>query len=109
MYWSSMDLISGYWQVTLHEEDKEKTAFSVSSGLYKFNVMPFGLTNVLALFQCNMEALLGGLVWLCCLMYIDNIIIYSQSFEEHLAHLQAVFDCLWQGWMYLKPSKCIFF
>lgn len=109
MYRSSMDLISGYWQVALHKEDKEKTTFSVGSGLYKFNVMPFGLTNVLASFQWNMEALLGGLTWSCCLIYIDNIIIYSQTFKEHLTHLQAIFNHLQQGWMYLKSSKCIFF
>ncbi|ELR14557.1 reverse transcriptase [Acanthamoeba castellanii str. Neff] len=109
IYRSSMDLILGYWQVALHKEDKEKTAFSMGSGLYKFNVMPFGLTNTLALFQRNMEALLSGLTWLCCLIYIDNIIIYSQTFEEHLVHLQSIFNHLWQGWMYLKLSKCVFF
>ncbi|ELR21882.1 pol polyprotein [Acanthamoeba castellanii str. Neff] len=58
-------------------------AFSVSSRLYKFNVMPFGLTNTPALFQWNMEALLRGLTWSCCLMYIDNIVIYSQSWPTY--------------------------
>lgn len=66
------------------------------------------MTNVPALFQWNMEALLGGLTWYC-FVSIYNIIVNSQSFKEHLSQLQAIFDCLQQGWMYLKPSKYIFF
>jgi hypothetical protein len=108
VYRSSMDLIAGYWQIALKEEDKEKTAFSVGNGLYEFNVVPFGLTNAPSSFQRNMEALLAGLTWVCCLVYMDDIIVYSRSFEEHLQHLQAVFDRLRQGRMFLKPSKCAF-
>jgi hypothetical protein len=92
VYWSGLDLVAGYWQIPLCECDKEKTAFSVSNGLMEFNVLPFGLLNALGSFQCNMEALLKGLTWECCLVYLDDIIIFSKTFNNHLCDLQFVFD-----------------
>ena len=87
IYFTTLDLASGYWQVELQEADKEKTAFSTPNGHYEFNVMPFGLTNAPATFQRLMECTLAGLTMEECLIYIDDIIVFSASFRQHLAHL----------------------
>ena len=82
---TTLDLASGFWQVEVQEEDKEKTAFSTSKGHYEFNKMPFGLTNAPATFQRLMECVLAGITDNECLIYIDDIIIlFSQSFKVHL-------------------------
>jgi hypothetical protein len=108
-YRSSMDLMTGYWQVPVKESDREKTAFATPDGLFEFNVLPMGLSNAPGTFQRNMEQLLQGLVWTCCLVYIDDIIVFSRTFDDHLRDLAHVFDRLRQGNMYLKPAKCAFF
>ena len=105
-YFSTLDLASGYWQIQLSDEAKEKSAFSTSSGLYQFTVMPFGLTNAPATFQRLMERVLAGLQWHTCLVYIDDIIIFSETIEEHLKQMQEIFDRLKQAKLKLKPKKC---
>ncbi len=105
---STLDLASGYWQVELQESDKEKTAFSTPHGLYKFNVMPFGLTNAPATFQRLMECILAGLTVEECLIYIDDIIVFSATFEQHLERLRRVLERLQASGMKLKLSKCHF-
>ena len=105
-YFSTLDLASGYWQIQLTDEAKEKSAFSTNSGLYQFTVMPFGLTNAPATFQRLMERVLAGLQWHTCLVYIDDIIIFSETIEEHLKQIQSIFDRLKQAKLKLKPKKC---
>ena len=105
---TTLDLASGYWQVEVEHQDKEKTAFSTSRGHYEFNVMPFGLTNAPATFQCLMECTLAGLSGEQCLIYLDDIIIFSTTFEEHLQHLASVFDRLRSAGLKLKAKKCSF-
>ena len=84
-YFSSLDLKAGYWQVEVTEIDKPKTAFIAGPlGFYEFNVLPFGLSNSPATFQRLMQASLGKLHLNQCLLYLDDIIIYSETFEEHL-------------------------
>ena len=109
-YFTKLDLKSGYWQVELKEEDKSKTAFQVGPlGFYECNRMPFGLCNAPATFQRLMERCMGELNLRDCLIYLDDIIIFSSTFEEHLERLQAVFSRLELHNLKLKATKCEFF
>ena len=105
---TTLDLTSGYWQVEVKEEDKEKTAFSIPQGHFEFNKMPFGLTNAPATFQRLMECILAGLVGEECLIYIDDIVILSRTFLEHLQRLRNVFQRLRDASLKLKTPKCKF-
>lgn len=109
-FFSKLDLRSGYWQVELKEEDKPKTAFQVGTlGFFEFNRMPFGLCNAPATFQRLMERCMGHMNLRDCLIYLDDIVIFSSNFEEHLEKLEAVFQRLHQNNLKLKGSKCEFF
>ena len=105
---TTLDLASGYWQVEVKEEDKEKTAFSTPQGHFEFNKMPFGLTNAPATFQRLMECILAGLTGDECLIYIDDIVVFSRTFLEHLQRLRRVFQRLRDASLRLKPPKCKF-
>ena len=103
---SKLDLRSGYWQVEMKEEDKYKTAFSVGNlGFYECNRMAVGLTNAPATFQRLMERTMGELNLSECLIFLDDILIFSEKFEDHLERLEAVFSRLKQHGLKLKPSK----
>ena len=107
---SSMDLASGYWQVGLTEDAKEKTSFyGVGGGLWKFNVMPFGLCNAPATFERLMERVLGSLQWQICLCYIDDVLCYSPHVSQHLVDLEKIFMRIADSGLTLKPKKCHFF
>ena len=109
-YFTSLDLKAGYWQVELAEEDKEKTAFTAGPlGFYEFNVLPFGLVNAPATFQRVIQLAMGDLHLTKCLLYLDDIIVYSRTFEEHLDRLCSVFQRLRSAGLKLKPSKCFLF
>lgn len=108
-WFSTLDLKSGYWQVGIRQEDKEKTAFSTGDGLYQFTVMPFGLCNAPATFERLMEMVLRGLTWRTCLVYLDDILVMGKSFEEHLANLQEVFNRIRNAHLMLNPKKCSLF
>ena len=105
-WFSTLDLVSGYWQVEVDPNDRPKTAFCTTEGLFQFKVMPFGLCNAPATFQRLMDLVLAGLQWSHCLVYLDNVIVIGRSFTEHLQNLQAVFKRLRQAGLKLKPSKC---
>ena len=90
-YLTTLDLAAGYWQVEVKEEDKEKTAFSTPKGHFEFNKLPFGLTNAPATFQLFMECVLADLTDEQCLIYIDDIIEFSHTFEDNLQRLTNVF------------------
>ena len=88
-WFSTLDLKSVYWQMPIMERDKAKTAFRTSSGqLYEFNQVRFGLCKALATFSRLMDRVLSGLHWETCLFYLDNIIVFSSTWEEHLARLR---------------------
>ena len=92
----------------MHPESREKTAFSTRSGLYEFLVLPFGLTNAPPTFQRTMDIVLSGLNWDICLVYMDDIIILSKTFEEHLVYLETIFNRLKSYNLHVKLSKCKF-
>jgi transposase InsO family protein len=108
MYFSTMDLLSGFWQVPVRESDKAKTAFCTTSGLYEWNVMPMGLINSPATFQRLMDRVLGKLRYTFALVYLDDIMVHSETWEEHLEHLTAVFECLKAAGLTVKLKKCHF-
>lgn len=103
---STLDLKSGYWQIPVAENYKAKTAFTCHLGLFEFNRMPFGLTNAPAVFQRTITKVLAGLVGRICMVYIDDIIVYSSSEAEHAKHLGQVLERLKQAGLQLKPNKC---
>ncbi|KAL0860680.1 hypothetical protein ABMA27_010024 [Loxostege sticticalis] len=92
MYFTTLDLASGYHQLEVREEDRPKTAFSTPFGHYEFNRMPFGLKTAPATFQRAMDNVLRGLQGIHCLIYLDDVIIFSKSLPEHIQKLRAVFD-----------------
>jgi len=108
-WFTTLDLKSGYWQVKIRSEDKEKTAFSIGKGLWQFTVMPFGLCNAPATFERLMEKILNQLLFKICLVYLDDVIIYSDNFEEMLSRLERVFARLRSANLKLNPKKCSFF
>ena len=106
-WFSSLDIKSAYWQVEVEEADKEKTAFTVGPlGFYECNWMPFGLSNAPATFQRLMESCLGDMNMQSCLIYLDDIVVFSQNFEEHVERLEKVFQRLIDAGLKLSPAKC---
>ncbi|CAF3259695.1 unnamed protein product [Rotaria socialis] len=92
----------------MDKDARQKTAFVTHKGLFEFNVMPFGLTNAPATFQRLMDIVLAGLKWQCCLVYIDDVVIFSPTFEQHMTDLERVFQALQSANLTLKASKCQF-
>ena len=106
---TSLDLKSGYWQVELDKDRIPYTAFTVGPlGFYECLCMPFRLTNAPATFQRLMENCLGDLHLNWCIIYLDDIIVYSETPEEHIERLEGVFKKLSKAGLKLKPSKCEF-
>ena len=109
VYFSSLDLAAGYWQIPMADRDKYKTAFITEDGLFEFNVLPFGLNNAPATFQRLMDAVLAGIKWKSLLVYLDDIIVFSSSFDKHLRDLSETFTRIRDANLRLKPSKCKLF
>ena len=107
-FWTTLDAASAYWSMPVAEEDKEKTAFSVPRGKFEFNVTPFGLCNAGASYQRMMDITLSGLPSDRVLAYMDDIVIFSGNFQEHLQNLEQVFQRLQSSGISLKLSKCVF-
>ena len=108
-YFSTLDLTSGYNQVPVAKEDISKTAFVTKYGLFECPYMPFGLTNAPATFQRVMELALQGLQWTTCLIYIDDVIVFSKDADEHLSRLRAVLKRIQSANLKLKTDKCHLF
>jgi transposase InsO family protein len=105
-FFSTLDLASGYWQVPVREEDKHKTAFITHEGLWEWNVLPFGLMAAPYTFMRLMDATLAGINYVFALCYIDDILVFSPTFEKHLSDLAEVFDRLIRAGLSLRASKC---
>ena len=104
---STLDLMKGYWQVPVAHEDQEKTAFVTPFGLYQFKRMPFCLQGAPATFQRMMDQLLNGLHEFTS-AYLDDLVVFSQTWEENLQHLEAVFVRLEEAGLTARPKKCQF-
>ena len=107
-WFSCLDLASGYWQMPVAAKDRPKTAFSIHRGQCQWKLIPFGLTNGPASFTRLMNLALDGLTWTYCLVYLDDIIVWSATFDEHLHRLRQVFDRIRKAGQKLKPAKCQF-
>ena len=109
-HFSCMDLKSGFWQVKMDEESRQYTALMVGSmGVYEFLRMPYGLCYTPATFQRLMQNCLGELNFTYALIYLDDMIVYSKTEDEHLVCLRAVLERFMENGLKLKPSKCNFF
>src|SRR4051812_4813706 len=106
---TTLDLATGYWQIKMNPNDREKTAFITDEGIYEFNVMPFGLTNAPATFQRMMNRVFMKINGDFIVVYLDDLNIYSRNFNEHLIHLREVFERLRNVGLKLKRKKCFFF
>ena len=109
-HFSCLDLKTRFWQIRIDRASRQYTAFTVGNlGFFECNRMPFGLCNVPATFQWLMQNCMGELNFTYCLIYLDDLIIFWWTAEEHLHHLCVVFDCLREYNLKLKPSKCNLF
>lgn len=107
-FFSKLDLQSGYHQILMHPEDVEKIAFHNHEGHYEFLVMPFGLTNASAIFHNLMNDIFKPYLQKFILVFFDEILVYSQSWEDHLSHLHTTFELLKHHYLFVKKQKCAF-
>lgn len=106
---TTLDLQAGYWQIKVAQGDRDKTAFLTKRGLYRFTRMPFGLTNAPATFQRLMNGVLRGLTWMTCLVYLDDIVVFTKgSVERHVVEVANVLERLASAGLSLKLKKCSF-
>lgn len=107
--YSKVDMTSGYYQIGVKKEDRKKTAIVTDFGLFEYTVMPFGLTNAPATFQRLMNSILRDFLGKFVVVYLDDILIFSNSEEEHKEHLKLVMEALRKAKMILSPKKCELF
>ena len=100
--------MSGYWQIHIRDSNIPKTAFNTRNGKYEFLVMPFGLTNAPTTFQTFVNNLFREFLNKFIIIYLDDIVIYSNTYEEHIQHLRQVLEILRQNQLYANPRKCVF-
>ncbi|GMF55251.1 unnamed protein product [Phytophthora fragariaefolia] len=105
--YTSLDLYAGYWQVPVADKDRDKTGFVARRGSFWFIRMPFGLANAPGTFQRMMNAVLRGLAWRSCLVYLDDVIVFSKGdVAQHVVELAMVLERLNEAGLSLKASKC---
>lgn len=107
-YFTTLDLAKGFYQIEVHEEDKWKTAFSTADGHYEFNRMPFGLKNAPSTFQRLMNNTLKEYINKICVVYMDDILIFSTSFDEHINSINKIFKTLRKANLKVQIDKCDF-
>ena len=107
-WFSCLDLKSGYYQIEMEEADKQKTAFWCPLGFYEFNRMPQGICNAPATFQRLMEKCIGDMAFTDVLVYLDDLLVFSRTLEEHEQKLDRVLSRLEEYGLKLNPEKCQF-
>ena len=107
-FFTAMDLRSGYWQIPMDSASIEKTAFTTKFGLFEFVRMPFGLSSAVATFQRIMDDVFRDLLWEYVVVYLDDVIIYSENWEDHLVHIREVFRRLREANLKITAKKCDF-
>ena len=103
---STFDCNSGYWPIPVASEDRYKTTFTTHMGTFCHVRMPFGLRNAPATFQRALDIILSGLRWQTCLIYLDDVIVFSKDTKEQVAHVDQVLTLLRQAEVSLKLEKC---
>ena len=107
-FFSKIDLTDGFWHIPIKMTDRDKTGFMTSEGLYRWKMLPMGLTNSPSIFQRVMQTVLRKELNKFCMVYIDDIIIFSNTIEEHIEHVKAVLTALHKHKFFAKLSKCKF-
>ena len=107
-FFTTLDENSGYWQIEVFPEDRDKTTFTSHRGLYRFKRMPFGLKTAPATFQRAIDVILAKVRFQSALTYLDDIIVYSSSFAQHIRELDHVLSLLKSAGVSLKIPKCKF-
>ena len=107
-WFSTLDLASAYWQILMDSESSRKAAFTTHRGLFEPKRMPFGLRSAPATMQRLMMTLFGSMTWQTVLVYLDDIVIFSNTVEQHLARMDSVFAKIREANLKLKPAKCVF-
>ena len=107
-YYSVLDMAQGFFQISLDPETKDRTGFVTHQGVYEFNRLPFGLMNSSSAFSMVMNEVLRGINYKYALVYIDDCLVFSKTFKEHLEHLSEIFQRFRNANLRLKPSKCMF-
>lgn len=105
-WFTTLDLCSGFHQIKMASGEEHKTAFQTHSGHYEYNVMPYGVTGGPGTFQTVMNVILEPLLRKCAVVFIDDILIYSKSWTEHVQHIKAVLQILQDHQFHVKLSKC---
>lgn len=107
-YFTTLDLAKGFYQIPVREDDRKKTAFSTPSGHYEFNRMPFGLKNAPSTFQRLMNTVLRDFINKICVVYMDDILVFSTSLTEHLTSIRKIFLALREARLKVQIDKCNF-
>ena len=107
-YFTKIDLLSGYHQMKIDEKSIPKTAFKTKYGSFEFTVVPFGLTNAPGFFMSNMNQMLSDFIDVFVLVYLDDILVYSETWKDHLTHIENVLKRLRENRFYAKKKKCVF-
>ena len=107
-FFSTLDLASGYHQIAMHPDDQHKTAFVTPMGLFEYTRMPMGLSSAPATFQRLMQSTMSDFIFQFLLVYLDDLLVYSKTFDEHLAHLDRLLQRIIDAGLKLKMDKCQF-
>ena len=106
---STLDANWGYWQLPIWPQDRDKTALVCHSGTYRYKRMPFGLVNAPASFQRALDVILAGYKWQTCLVYLDDVVIFSKTVADHIGHVDTILSALSAAGVSLRLEKCEFF